>query len=181
MACTREYTHTFTHTCTSTHSTCAHTHTQTRKYTLNMHKYCYLKRINFCFVGPPSAPQNVVVSNVTNTSVFIMWEASANNGNRMDLFYSISHNVTGDIFTANSTNITLTELIPFVSYELDITAKNGVSSQDDDNIDMRTVTISIMTEGGGICACVCVPHALCMCVRVCMCACVRVCLMCTCV
>ena len=107
------------------------------------------------------------MSDVTNTSVFIMWEASVDNGNRLDLNYSISHNVTGDIFNTTSTNITLTGLIPFVSYELRVTANNGVSSQDDDNIDMRTVTISIMTEGGGICASVCVPHALCMCIQVC--------------
>ena len=111
---------------------------------------------SYCFTaGPPSAPQNIAVSNVTNTSVFIMWEAPEDDGNRTDLFYTISHNVTVDIFNTTSTNITLTGLIPFVSYELRVTADNGVSSQDDDNIDIRTVTISIMTEGGGICVCVC--------------------------
>ena len=89
------------------------------------------------------------MSGVTNTSVFIMWEAPADNGNRTDLFYTISHNVTGDIFDTAFTNITLTELIPFVSYELRVTAGNGVSSQDDDNIDIRTVTISIIGGGKG--------------------------------
>ena len=42
----------------------------------------------------------------------------------------------------------LTGLIPFVYYKLRITAENGVSSQDND-INARTVTISIMTEEGG--------------------------------
>ena len=42
----------------------------------------------------------------------------------------------------------LTGLIPFVYYELRVTADNGVSSQDN-NINARTVTISVMTEGGG--------------------------------
>ena len=142
----------------------AHVSIHTHKPTLDMHIH-FLKQ--FCFVGPPSAPQNVAVSDITSTSVFIMWEASADNGSRTDLFYSISHNVTGDIFNTTSTNITLTGLIPFVSYELRVTANNGVSSQDGDNIDMRTVTISIMTEGGGIYVCLCVSHALCMCVQVC--------------
>jgi len=82
-----------------------------------------------------------------------MWEAPEDNGGRTDLFYTISHSVTGDIFNTTSTNITLTGLISFVSYELRVTADNGVSSQDDDNIDLRTVIISIMTERGGISIC----------------------------
>ena len=77
-----------------------------------------------------------------------MWEAPQDNGDRTDLFYSISHNVTDDIFNTTSTNIMLTGLIPFVYYKLNVTAGNGVSSQDN-NINARTVNISIMTEGGG--------------------------------
>ena len=77
-----------------------------------------------------------------------MWEAPEDNGNRSDLFYSISHNVTDEVFNTTSTNMMLTGLIPFVYYELRVTADNGVSSQDN-NVNARTVTISIMTEGGG--------------------------------
>ena len=77
-----------------------------------------------------------------------MWEAPEDNGNRSDLFYSISHNVTDEVFNTTSTNMTLTGLIPFVYYELRVTADNGVSSQDN-NVNARTVNISIMTEGGG--------------------------------
>ena len=77
-----------------------------------------------------------------------MWEAPQDNGDRTDLFYSISHNVTDDIFNTTSTNMMLTGLVPFVYYELRVTADNGVSSQDN-NINPRTVTISIMTEEGG--------------------------------
>ena len=126
MNCTREYTHTRTH---------AHT---------DMHTY--LNYISF-ILGPPSAPQNIAVSDVTNTSVIIMWEPPQDNGDRTDLFYSISHNVTDDVFNTTSTNMMLTGLIPFVYYELRVTADNGVSSQDN-NTNARTVTISIMTEGG---------------------------------
>ena len=103
----------------------------------------------FCFtLGPPSAPQNIAVSDVTNTSVIIVWEAPQDNGGCTDLFYSISHNVTDDVFNTTSTNIMLTGLIPFVYYKLYVTADNGVSSQDN-NINAHTMTISIMTEGGG--------------------------------
>ena len=123
MNCTREYTHTYSY---------IHTHF----------------KINFILLGPPSAPQNIAVSDVTNTSVIIMWEAPQDIGDRTDLFYSISHNVTDDTFNTTSTNIMLTGLIPFVYYELHVTADNGVSSQDN-NTNARTVTISIMTEGGG--------------------------------
>ena len=147
MPCTREYTH-----------TCIHS------YTL---------KINFILLGPPSAPQNIGASDVTNTSVIIMWEAPQDNGNRTDLFYSISHNVTDDVFNTTSTNMMLTGLIPFVYYELRVTADNGVSSQDN-NTNARTVTISIMTEGGGnfclseyVTVCTCVI-AVCVCVCVCV-------------
>ena len=121
----------------------AHVSTHTYTHT-DMHTY--LKYILFT-AGPPSAPQNIAVSNVTSTSVIIMWEPPQDNGDRTDLFYSISHNVTDDIFNTTFTNMMLTGLIPFVYYNLSVTADNGVSSQDN-NINARTVTISIMTEGG---------------------------------
>ena len=107
-----------------------------------------MQHLKYFTAGPPSAPQNIAVSDVTNTSVIIMWEAPQDNGDRTDLFYSISHNVTDDVFNTTSTNMMLTGLMPFVYYELRVTADNGVSSQDN-NINVRTVTISIMTKGGG--------------------------------
>ena len=79
----------------------------------------------------------------------------------------------------------LTRLIPFAYYELRVTAGNGVSSQDN-NINARTVTISIMTEGGGSYYS---WNTLYVCTRVCMCVCVHthtaihnvVCILCVCV
>ena len=82
----------------------------------------------------------------------------------------------------------LTGLIPFVYYELRVTADNGVSSQDN-NINVRTVTISIMTKGGGnyyswntLCdsLCVCLSMYMCVCVSY-TCVCVCVCVICVCV
>lgn len=86
-----------------------------------------------------------------------MWEASINNGGRSDLIYTISQNVTNDIVTTADTSITLTGLIPFVHYEIRVTADNGVSSQDG-NREGRTLNIIIMTLEGGdynLCVCLC--------------------------
>ena len=77
-----------------------------------------------------------------------MWEASNDNGNRADLIYTISQNVTDDIVTTANTNITLMGLLPFVTYEIRVTADNGVSSQDD-NEEGRTLSISVMMLEGG--------------------------------
>ena len=64
-------------------------------------------------------------------------------------------------------------LLPFVSYEIRVTADNGVSSQDD-NEEGRTLNISIMTlEGGDLlyeCVYVCMYVHVYVCVFVCVCA-----------
>ena len=93
-----------------------------------------------------------------------MWEASTDNGNRADLIYTITQNVTDDIVTTASTSITLMGLLPFVSYEIRVTADNGVSSQDG-NEEGRTLNISIMTLEGGnyFYNCVCVSACACTC------------------
>ena len=75
-----------------------------------------------------------------------MWEAPEDNGDRTDLFYTISQNFTKHVIT-NNTNITLTGLIPSVHYVLSITSDNGVSSQDNNDA-VRTVTRLIMTLEG---------------------------------
>ena len=91
-----------------------------------------------------------------------MWEASTDNGNRADLIYTITQNVTDDIVTTANTNITLMRLLPFVSYEIRVTADNGVSSQDG-NEEGRTLNVSIMTLEGGnyFYNCVCVSACAC--------------------
>ena len=86
-------------------------HVSTLTHTLTHIQYF---KLNFILLGPPSAPQNIGASDVTNTSVIIMWEPPQDNGNRTDVFYSISHNVTDDVFNTTSTNMMLTGLIPFV-------------------------------------------------------------------
>ena len=101
--------------------------------------------------------------------MFIIWEASTDNGNRLDLIYTITQNVTDDIVTTANTNITLMGLIPFVSYEIRVTADNGVSSQDG-NEEGRTLSISIMTLEGGDLLYELVYVCVYMCMFVCVCA-----------
>jgi len=81
-------------------------------------------------VGAPSAPENVSVSNITDTSLIIMWDTPLDDGGRSDTFYTITQNVTDIVYTTTGTSIMLTGLIPSVYYGLRITADNGVSSQD---------------------------------------------------
>jgi len=93
-----------------------------------------------------------------------MWDAPLDDGGRSDTFYTITHNVTDIIYNTTDTSVMLTGLIPFVYYELRITADNEVSSQDS-NVRIRRVTIpTVMTLGGGN-ACMCVCVCVCVCAR----------------
>ena len=101
----------------------------------------------YAYVGPPSAPRNLNHFDVTNTTVFLQWDYPLDNGNRLDLFYTISENISNVNYDATNTSFLLENLIPFVNYEIRVTADNGVSSQDPD-IDKRTVSVQIMTKEG---------------------------------
>ena len=98
--------------------------------------------------GPPSAPRNPSASDVTNTTVFLQWESPLDDGNRSDLFYTISHNICNISYNANGTSYLLENLIPFVDYEIYITADNGVSSQDPSTVN-RSTNVPVMTKEGG--------------------------------
>jgi len=65
-------------------------------------------------------------------------------GNRADVFYTISGNVSDVVYTTTEKNFELDNLTPSVYYAVRITAENGVSSQDS-AIDNRTVAILFMT------------------------------------
>ena len=98
--------------------------------------------------GPPSAPRNPSVSDVTNTTMFLQWESPLDDGNRSDLFYTISHNICNISYNLNGTSYLLENLIPFVEYEIYITADNGVSSQDPSTVN-RSTNVPVMTKEGG--------------------------------
>ena len=100
------------------------------------------------YTGPPSAPRNLSASSITNTTVFLEWESPLDDGNRSDLFYTISHNISNDSYNTMDTGFLLENLIPFVGYEIYVTADNGVSSQDP-SIIKCSVTVPVMTMEGG--------------------------------
>ena len=99
------------------------------------------------FSGPPSAPCNLNTSDITNTTVSLQWDDALDDGNCSDLFYTISGNISNISYDTNTTTFTLENLIPFVYYEIRVTAENGVSSQDP-WVKNRSLTISVMTLEG---------------------------------
>ena len=101
------------------------------------------------YIGPPSAPCDLNTSDVTNTTVFLQWDNPLDDGNRSDLFYTISENISNSSYTTNTTSFALENLIPFVYYEIQVIAENGVSSQDP-SVENRSVTLSVMTLEGGM-------------------------------
>ena len=99
------------------------------------------------YTGPPSAPRNLRTSDVTNTTVFLQWESPLDDGNRSGLFYSISENVSNISYTTTRNRFLLENMIPFVYYEIYVTANDEVSRQDPAVI-IRTVFVSVMTMEG---------------------------------
>ena len=81
--------------------------------------------------------------------MFLQWDHPLDDGNRSDVFYTISENISSSSNTNNTmaTTFTMQNLIPFVYYEIRVTAENGVSSQDP-WIENRSLTISVMTLEG---------------------------------
>ena len=108
-----------------------------------MHATTYV----YTYIGPPSVPLSLNTSDVTNTTVSLQWDDPLDDGNRSDLFYTISENISNTDYTTNITSFLLENLIPFVYYEIRVTAENEVSSQDP-SVENRTVAMSVMTLEG---------------------------------
>ena len=79
--------------------------------------------------------------------MFLKWDDPLDDGNRSDLFYTLSENISNSGYTTNMTSFVLENLIPFVYYEIRVTAENGVSSQDP-AVENHRVSVSVMTLEG---------------------------------
>ncbi len=108
---------------------------------------------------PPSAPQNITVVTVTNTSVYLTWEAPSSNGGRnfAELEYQLSYQKTDGSESepqiygrVSGTEGEITGLAPFTEYTVFVSAENGVTSQPGaiDTASDRTISDTIMTEEG---------------------------------
>jgi len=100
---------------------------------------------------PPSAPLNLQVFQVTNTSVQLSWDPPVSNGGRDDLEYQLSYQRAGvpdNVTMYNRVNVTvgqITGLRAFTQYVVMVSGENGVSAQATD-ASGRTVNATIITE-----------------------------------
>ena len=101
-----------------------------------------------------SAPRNLTVLQVTNTSVQLSWDPPVSNGGRDDLEYQLSYQRAGvpnNVTMYGRVSVTvgqITGLRPFVQYVVMVSGENGVSAQATD-ASGRTVSATITTKEGG--------------------------------
>ena len=99
--------------------------------------------IFLCPTEPPSAPHNLRLT-VQTTSITVSWSPSTETGGRSDLYYQVEYSdpdVLGTFVAryTESTSYTITGLEPHTSYCIRVSAHNGVSDQDSDRSQIRTV------------------------------------------
>ncbi|KAL0277038.1 UNVERIFIED_CONTAM: hypothetical protein PYX00_004461 [Menopon gallinae] len=98
---------------------------------------------------PPSAPQNLSLNFVDQSSVILSWSPPAEQGGRNDTVYrvlcegcgvSVSYIPNTDFF--NDTKITLTGLNPVTTYRFQVFAENGVSDLIGEQSKYTEITVS---------------------------------------
>ncbi|XP_063219308.1 ephrin type-A receptor 4 isoform X2 [Bacillus rossius redtenbacheri] len=98
---------------------------------------------------PPTAPQNLTVNFVDQSTVILSWNAPSFQGGRNDTVYQVecdscgpgvSYNPNTEVF--NDTKVTITGLNPVTTYRFQVFAQNGVSEliQDSDYVDITVTT-----------------------------------------
>ena len=97
--------------------------------------------------------------NRTDTAITVSWTPPATRG-RGDFSYEVHHsdpeNLGGDFIRAHDDNLVdgnaemfaVSGLVPFTSYIIRVTTRNGVSDQDADNAISRMAELSSKTEEG---------------------------------
>ena len=110
---------------------------------------------------PPSIPRNMVLTSLSATNdgsrMVVSWSAPSEGG-RSDLYYVVEHSdpdTAGQFIGTtckSSTSHTFTGLRAFTQYCFQVSAHNGVSDQDPDNVALRTVEQCMQTpEASKIC------------------------------
>lgn len=122
------------------------------------------KNVDFFFLGPPSAPQNLI-SNVNETSVNLEWSPPQNKGGREDISYNVvcKRCGAGDLSRCRScgsgvhfspqqnglktTKVSITDLLAHTNYTFEVWAVNGVSKQNPSQDQAVSVTVTTNQAG----------------------------------
>ena len=111
-------------------------------------------RCDLCilFLEPPSAPQNLTVNFVDQSTVILWWAAPKYVGGRNDTVYRVQCDQCGPSVTYvpaqdnfNDTKVVISGLNPVTTYRFMVYAENGVSGYDS----AQFVDITVTTESSG--------------------------------
>ncbi|CAB3360957.1 Hypothetical predicted protein [Cloeon dipterum] len=101
-----------------------------------------------CTVSP-TAPQNLTVTAVDQSSISLTWQPPQSQGGRTDTYYSIVCDVCSDSATVEpnfdkfrETYVTISGLQPMTSYGIKVFARNGVSEQSSDKTAYADIMVS---------------------------------------
>lgn len=126
--------------------------------------FAHTKNMDFFFLGPPSAPQNLI-SNVNETSVNLEWSPPQNKGGREDVSYNVvcKRCGAGDLSRCRScgsgvhfspqqnglktTKVSITDLLAHTNYTFEVWAVNGVSKQNPSQDQAVSVTVTTNQAG----------------------------------
>ena len=123
--------------------------------------YINFMRILFIFLEPPGPVRSLMSTTTTSDSVTISWDRPPSLGGRTDYYYSIEHSdprgSASSTITANSrlenTNsrvtYTVSNLLPFETYNIRVIAHNGVSDQEPSTAGSRTRAVDVTTSEAG--------------------------------
>ena len=109
--------------------------------------------MNIFFISaPPSAPRNLLTTNIQGTFISINWTGPSMTGERTDISYNITYSngsFNSLVYSVSDTQYTLTGLIPQTTYTISVISINGVSEQDPD-VESRTARIDVTTDISGM-------------------------------
>ena len=87
---------------------------------------CHIYSTHF---SAPDAPENMVITSTTSTSIAIMWSPPANNGGSAVTSYSVMvSGGTTSTTTATMTSTTISGLTPNTMYTISVLAVNSAGS-----------------------------------------------------